>query len=238
MSRSNIAIVVPVWGDMAAVTGLIDRIRSWSDQPREIVVVAAESNEHLEALSAAQGCRYLESVRNRGRQLDEGAQACASPELWFLHADAAPHPSSLGAIASCLAEGAEGGYFRFDFAGPSSWRKSLLAGLVNLRVGLGGIPYGDQGLFVRREAYLECGGFDHQPLFEEVSLVRKLHSRGHFRGLELPIGVAPRRWERDGWWRRSLTNRWLALRYLLGAPAERLAAGYDSDSPTREELGN
>ena len=34
------------------------------------------------------------------------------------------------------------------------------------------------------------------------------------------------RWERDGWITRTVQNRWLALRYALGASPERLAAAY------------
>ena len=237
MDSSDIAVVVPVFGDAAAAEALIRRIGAWPDQPRELVVVSADSDAHLRALCEARDCRYLQSEPNRGAQLDRGARTCTSPVLWFLHADAVPSPASMGAIVSHLATGAEGGYFRFQFLGEPSYRKRFLQTLVNLRVELGGIPYGDQGLFVRRDAYLECGGFAHQPLFEEVSLVRTLRARGHFRGLKMSIAVATRRWERDGWWRRSLANRRLALCYLLGAPAERLAADYERQSRTEGEPG-
>ena len=116
-----------------------------------------------------------------------------------------------------------------------TWWKALLERLINLRTRIGGIPYGDQGIFVRREAYFEAGGFTHQPLFEEVVLVRTLRRRGHFLALALPIGVAARRWERDGWWHRSLANRALAIRYLLGVPAERLAEHYQQTAVTNKD---
>jgi hypothetical protein len=106
------------------------------------------------------------------------------------------------------------------------WQKRLLAGLVNLRVALRGTPYGDQGLFVTRAAYFASGGFAQQALFEEVELIRRLRRRGSFVRLPVPIGVATRRWERDGWWRRSILNRWLALRYGCGTPVAALASSY------------
>ena len=225
--RPPIAVVIAVLDDTPQLRALIERIRSWSEQPGEIIVVSAAPDPDLSALCASQGCRYLESTRCRGAQLDRGARSAQAPVLWFLHADAQPHPSSLGDIALALAQGAEGGHFRFKFAGASSWRKALIERLVQLRVRLRGIPYGDQGFFVRRDVYLRCGGFAHQPLFEEVALVKKLRARRRFRRLDTPIGVSPRRWERDGWIRRSLENRRLAIRYMLGAPAEQLALRYD-----------
>ena len=226
MPSSNIAIVVPVLNDTFALDRLLIRIDTWSTQPREVIVVSGASSPEASALCERYGWRYLESAPGRGGQLDKGARSTDSPVLWFLHADAEPPLDGLNAITSVLAEGAEAGYFRFSFAGPPRWYKRLLAAGVNLRTHTGGIPYGDQGLFVRREVYIECGGFTDQPLFEEVSLVKNLKARGKFRALDLAIGVSPRRWERDGWCRRTLQNRRLALAYMRGVPAERLASGY------------
>jgi hypothetical protein len=158
--------------------------------------------------------------------MDKGARSAEAPVLWFLHADAEPPLEGLNAITSVLAEGAEGGHFRFSFAGPPRWYKRLLATGVNLRTRLGGISYGDQGLFARKDVYIECGGFADQPLFEEVALVKKLNSRGKSRALDPAIGVSPRRWERDGWCRRTVQNRRMAFAYMRGVSAERLAAGY------------
>ena len=61
-----------------------------------------------------------------------------------------------------------------------------------------------------------------------------LKRRGHFLALALPIGVTARRWERDGWWYRSLTNRGLAIRYMLGVPAQRLAHHYEGTAVTNK----
>ena len=227
MANPTVAIVIPVRGDTAALATLTERITGWTTRPAELIVVSAGPDERLRELCSERNCRYLESVSRRGTQLDRGAMETAASVVWFLHADAEPHADSLAAIAHAIDAGAEGGYFRFEFAGGRAWWKGLLERLTNLRTRLGGIPYGDQGIFVLRDAYREAGGFAHQPLFEEVALVKNLRARGHFRALPLPIGVASRRWERDGWCYRSLTNRGLAIRYLLGAPAERLAQRYE-----------
>ena len=225
--QSSIAIVVPVLDDMPRLRALVSRIRDWPEQPHEIIVVSATQDPELLAYCEINGCRYLNSVRCRGTQLDNGARCADASVLWFLHADAAPYPSSLHDITLALAEGAESGYFRFMFAGPSSWRKKFIEWSVKLRTRLGGTPYGDQGLFMRRQVYLECGGFPHTPLFEEVALVRKLRARKRFWCLKSPIGVSPRRWEHDGWTRRSLTNRYLAIRYMFGTTAKQLSLSYD-----------
>ena len=232
MAPPTIAIVVPVFDDTAALTALTERIRRWTTQPEELIVVSATPDVQLHTLCNDRNYHYLESVSCRGTQMDQGAVAATASVIWFLHADAEPHADSLEAIAHAVGTGAEGGYFRFKFAGGPTWWKRLVERLTNLRTRLGGIPYGDQGIFARRDAYREAGGFTHQALFEEVALVKNLRAHGHFRALTLPIGVATRRWERDGWCYRSLTNRGLAIRYLLGTPAERLAKRYEGTAVT------
>lgn len=228
--RSGVAVIVPAWRDTGAVLRLIDSAKTWPAAPGEIVVVSAEADPALAALVTAEGHRYVEAQANRGEQLDLGARSTSAPVLWFLHADAHAPADGIAAIGRALAAGAESGCFTFSFQGERTWYKAALEHAVAARVRLGGIPYGDQGLFATRSAYMACGGFAHQPLFEEVRLVRRLRGRGTFRILPQRIGVSTRRWERDGWIARTAHNRWLALRYACGAPAERLAAAYARSS--------
>lgn len=235
---ADIAIVIPVLNDAVRLRTLLDLVADWKLQPREIIVVAAEDGTQVSALCQSRGIRIIVSEPCRGRQQDQGARAAGAGILWFLHADAMPRPSSLGAITRAIAGGAEGGHFRFSFGGIPMFRKTAIERLTNLRVKLGGIPYGDQGIFVRRDSYLKCGGFPHQPLFEEVGLVRRLRSRGRFRAIDTPLGVSPRRWELDGWLSRSLNNRRLALAYACGLTAHRLAYQYDPAARIRADMAD
>lgn len=221
---ARVAVVIPVLGDEAELGRLLPLLNL--QQPAEIVVVSGRGDARAATLCREHASTYLEAAANRGVQLDMGARAAAAPVLWFLHADAAPPADALDAIDAALRSGAESGCFRFAFQGPATWYKRLLALLVALRARCGGMVYGDQAIFVRRDVYFECGGFAPQPLFEEARLVASLRARGTFRVLPRAIGVATRRWERDGWLRRTLHNRWLALRFMLGGRPDALAASY------------
>lgn len=224
----DIAIIIPVLHDAAALARLLHVVRTWPDQPREIVVVAGAHDAKTEALCRTHGCKIIVAHPCRGAQLDAGARASSAQLLWFLHADALPRVGSLEAIQAAHADGAEAGYFRFELEGASELRRRVLETAVRWRTRCGGVPYGDQGLWTTREAYLACDGFPHEPLFEEVTLVKRLRKRRALVALAQPLGVSPRRWERDGWWRRSAKNRLLALGHALGVPATRLAAHYDA----------
>jgi hypothetical protein len=178
---------------------------------------------------------YVATRPGRGHQLHAGALRASGDVLWFLHADAEPHADGVVLIRRRHLDGAPGGFFGFRFTGPVTWYKQLLACLINCRVRFG-VPYGDQGLFVARTAYDAVGGFADTPLFEEVPLVRKLRRRGTFEQVSASIGVSPRRWERDGWLRRSVANRMLALAYSLGVPPDRLVRSYRPLGPTDIEV--
>jgi rSAM/selenodomain-associated transferase 2 len=233
---SAVALIVPVRDDTAALATLLARISNWPQRPGELIVVSATLDAALRALCRDHGVRLLECEGTRGRRLERGVAASRSPVLWFLHADADPPPNGLAAIAATIANGGEGGCFRFRFQGERRWYKIALEALIALRLRAGGMAYGDQGLFVTRKAYQRAGGFSDVPLFEEVALVRALRATRSFRALDLPVGVSPRRWERDGWIARTLANRWLALCHACGVPADRLARAYRRSAGTTREV--
>ncbi len=206
-----------------------------AQQPEEIIVVSGSADAAVAAVCDRHACEYVEAPANRGAQLHAGARRATAAVLWFVHADAQPPHDALAVIAAAVRDGAESGCFRFAFQGPTTWYKRLLAQLVALRIRCGGMVYGDQGIFARRDVYLELGGFAEWPLFEEVGLVRRLRARGTFRVLPRALAVATRRWERDGWLKRTLHNRWLALRFALGGRPEALAASYRALLPSDAE---
>jgi rSAM/selenodomain-associated transferase 2 len=218
-------VIIPVLGDTRALHTLLERLRNMPAPPTEILVIDGAGDQSLRDFCRHSAIGYLGTRAGRGHQLHSGALAARAEILWFLHADAMPAPAGGIRIRQQIAGGCLGGYFRFRFSGRRTVARSVLAALINLRARIG-VPYGDQGIFVTRAAYLAAGGFPDVPLFEEVPLVRALRRAGDFAALPIDIGVSPRRWERDGWIRRTVENRLLALGYMLGIPPARLARRY------------
>jgi rSAM/selenodomain-associated transferase 2 len=221
---SGVSVVIPVLGDAAELDALLAQLEA--QRSAEVIVVSGQADAAVAAVCARHACELIQAPPNRGAQLHAGARRATADVLWFVHADADVPADALSLIDAAVRGGAESGCFRFAFQGPATWYKQVLAWLVAVRVRCGGIAYGDQGIFARRSVYFDAGGFAEWPLFEEVALVRRLRARGTFRVLPRALGVATRRWERDGWLRRTLHNRWLALRFALGGRPEALAARY------------
>jgi len=223
MADLTVSVVIPSYRDAPALADLLPVL---AQQNCEVVVVGAEPDTATATLCQRHLAKYLHTEPCRGAQLDAGAKECSGRIIWFLHADARPPGQAVAQIQAAVARGATAGFFSFQFAGTATLGKRMLASAINLRVALGGIPYGDQGLFATRSAYAAAGGFRHTPLFEEVQLVKQLRRQGRMVRLASPMSISTRRWERDGWWRRSLHNRWLAIRFILGANPEKLAKIY------------
>ncbi len=222
---AGLSVIIPVLGDTPAMERLAGLLAGMPEPPDEIIAVDGANDPACRETCAGRGVRYVATAAGRGLQLDAGARAATGKWLWFLHADATPPTTAAQCIRDALARGQVGGWFRFRFDGAEHALARALAALINWRCRFG-TPYGDQGLFMTADAYHAAGGFPSDPLFEEVPLVRGLRRLGSFEPLPLSIGVSPRRWERDGWLRRTFMNRQLALAYMLGVSPARLARRY------------
>lgn len=231
----RLVVIVPAWRDDEELLGFLACLGRLDAPPEHVIVVDGAASELTADICRQGDAHWLPCAPGRGAQLSAGVLAAqqslgetrgrVADALWFLHTDCRPHPRSACAIREAVTHGAAGGYFRFRFGGSPGPLKTLLERCIALRCRMG-MVYGDQGIFVTRADYEASPGLDMQPLFEEVPLVRHLKGTGRFVALKLPIIVSPRRWERDGFLRRTLQNRSLALGYLLGIPASRLARWY------------
>ena len=97
---------------------------------------------------------------------------------------------------------------------------------VKWRIRLLSLPYGDQGIFVRRQTFAALGGYRDISLMEDVEFVRRLVTAGRVVELPLALVTSARRWRRDGWFRRSAKNMTLLGLYFCGVPTRVLARWY------------
>jgi rSAM/selenodomain-associated transferase 2 len=223
----NFSVVIPCYHDEQKLVQLLGSLQKLPQLPVQILVIDGANESACRDICAQYGARWVASEPCRGQQLLTGAALAQGDILWFLHADVRLPLDPLAAMTQALVQGAIGGYFRFCFDEPRAWPAWLLEPAIALRSRFG-VPYGDQGIFVRREAYFAVGGHAPWPLFEEVPLVKGLRRLGHFQPLFEPLWIDSRRWQRDGWWGRTWHNRKLAIRFACGMPPDKLAEQYRS----------
>lgn len=191
----------------------------------EVILVDGGSDEALEHLAGRRtDLRLIRTSPGRARQMNAGAASASGEWLLFLHADSTLAPGWLDAFTHLPGE-MSGGWFRFALDDPA-WQARIIERGTRWRVRVFRLPYGDQGLFVRRRVFAEMGGYSDLSLMEDVDFARRLRHRPGIGEMPLDLVTSARRWRRDGWWRRSATNLALVTLYFAGVPPNRLALWY------------
>lgn len=193
--------------------------------PRLQIIVAGTTDDRGRVTRG--DVEWVSGPAGRGIQLNTGASRAVGRWIWFVHADCQAPERVLETFEALDREqDVVGGAFRFALDSPA-WQARLWERGVALRVRLFHLPYGDQGIFVRREVFNRMGGFRAMPLMEDVEFVRRLNRQGRVRHLKERLVTSARRWHDEGWWRRSSRNLTLLALYYVGVPPERLAQWYE-----------
>ena len=222
MQNPAISVVIPVLRDTAAATRLVGSIPA--EAPVEVILVDGGDDPALLALER-HGVRIVRSAPGRGNQMNAGAAASSADWIFFLHADSQLPAGWLDALLGVPAE-TLGGWFRFALDA-RAWQARLVEWGVRWRVRLFRLPYGDQGIFVRRVTFQALGGYDPIPLLEDVAFVRRLVAAGPVLEVPLPLVTSARRWERDGWFSHSARNLAIITGYFAGLSPTRLSRWYE-----------
>ena len=189
----------------------------------DVVVVDGGSRDGTVQKASAAGARVIETKRGRARQLEAGWRASRGEVVVFLHADTQLMGGWPGAIRAALADpSVVGGAFhlRFDARGwlfrtlerGAAWRSRWL-----------GLPYGDQGLFVRRRTLEAIGGFRDVPVMEDLDLVWALRSQGRLVFLDLEAVTSARRYLETGPLRTAGRHLLALVLWAVGVDRVRIA---------------
>jgi rSAM/selenodomain-associated transferase 2 len=219
--RRTLAVVVPVLHDADALAALLTTPRNPRDQ--WVVVNGDPTDRSLDELRALHtDVRWIDSPPGRGAQLAAGVERVTAEWVVLLHADTRLPPGWRDEVTRAgQAASYEWGCFqlRLDTA---AWQARLIERAVRARVALLRLPYGDQAMFFRRDALQALGGVPRVPLMEDVLLARRFSRTGPPHVATLAVTTSARRWERDGWLRRTARHLTLIVLYFCGVAPARL----------------
>jgi rSAM/selenodomain-associated transferase 2 len=220
----QISIIVPVFNEAPLMRRFLQHLRERAPGA-EIIVADGESTDGTTELAANLCDRLVQSQRSRAHQMNSGADAAHGEILWFVHADAELPPECLDEIARMMHDSnVVGGYFRIRLP------RGLVYRLTDSFAHYAGILLrmrcGDHGIFCRRTAFVEVGGFPTVPLMEDVEFFRRLRRCGRVTYSDKRIVVSPRRYETIGRARLTLAYGFIATLYIFGVPLSVLAQIY------------
>lgn len=222
-----ISVIIPTLNEASQIEACLDQFKvqpgTW-----ECLVADGGSSDATVGLAESKGARVIRCDQGRGSQMNAGAAAARGEILLFLHADARL-PVNAGSLMTETLEDPRvvAGCFRVQHTASrwkGSWRASLLR-VADLRSWYTRLPYGDQGLFLRRTTFEGVGGFPSLPLMEDLALSRSLSARGWIATLKSPIQVSARRFE-SGFFRALVCMNTFPLLDRLGVSPARLQKWY------------
>ena len=223
----GVSYVVPILNEADYVEAAV---RSILDQeypgPTEVVLALGPSTDGTDELAAGFCDQLVRSgERSRAMQMNAGARVASGDVFWFLHADAEVPTGCLDEIGRIMRDPrVSGGFFRIRLPSPVVYRLTdsfaHYAGLL-LRM-----RCGDHGIFCRRTAFIDAGGFPNVPLMEDVEFFRRLRRCGPVVYSNKRIGASPRRYETIGPIRLTFAYGSIATLYLFGVSMATLVGIY------------
>jgi len=223
VEQTDLSVIIPTLDEAGNTATLVDDMRLAG---AEVIVADGGSTDGTADIARKHAAIVVTSSPGRAIQMNAGARAATRGTLLFLHADTRLPWDFPDHVTAALARpGVVAGAFRFRID-----TKSIAARIIefgtNVRCRSRHMPYGDQGLFLRREVFHSIGGFEEIPIMEDFELVSRLRPQGRIAVIAAPAFTSPRRWERLGYFRTTLCNKAVIWGYRLGIPPQRLTQWY------------
>jgi len=230
----TVSIIIPTLNEAALVAHAV--AHAWETSPHEVLVADGGSDDGTTDAALAAGAVVVEAPRGRASQQNTAARRATGDVLLFLHADTWLAADGVRQIEQALTDpnvecgafrqriGAEGRLYRWLERG-NGWRAAHR-----------GLPYGDQGIFVRRGVFEESGGFPELRLMEDLMFMKRLRRQSRPVLLVGPLYVSARRWQRYGVVRQTARNWLLLSAAKFGVHPDRLAGHYPSHVDSVKDL--
>jgi rSAM/selenodomain-associated transferase 2 len=174
--------------------------------------------------------RIVSGGKNRSESLNAGRMHTPDADvLLFLHADTILTPGwseEIRRVLGTIGNEHAVGYFSFAVREDIKGLNLLIKG-TNLRSRYFKLPYGDQGLFMRRSTFDALGGFPSVPFMEDYDFARMCY----YRKVPLiqspfPAKTSARRWVVNGIVWNTMLNQLILFGNALGVPRKRLGLWY------------
>lgn len=194
--------------------------------PHEIIVVDGSKDGLVKPIAEKHHLVYTRSTNpGRGQAMDDGAKQAKGSILVFLHEDTRLPKNVAPEIIASIEQGFIGGACKKRF-NKKHWYLSYLTWLNHIRSKVRKIFFGDQLIFVLRNTFATFGGFNGDPLFEDVNISKHMKKHGNVAYLDNVEVITDASRISSNKLRYALTTLQLKILYALGISEEKLFAIY------------
>ena len=228
-SSIKVSLIIPVFNEALIIEDYLSRIPMRSDL--EVIIVDGQSDDKTVALCEKMQLKFklkivISPLKGRANQLNFGASLAMGEILCFLHLDSQFPSDYFTQIEELLSRRqAIAGAFSLAIDAPQipfRWLEKL----VNWRSRFFSLPYGDQGLFLKKSVFKTMGGFAPMPIMEDYEFVQRLKKKGEIYISQASVLTSSRRWQKLGILKTTLINQGMILGYYLKIDPENLARWY------------
>ena len=215
--KNTLSVIIPTLNESKNLPSLLSDLSEIRNA--EIIIIDSLSSDKTKEIAEIYGTNFYKlNQKNRGLQLNFGAQKASGEWLLFIHADSRFKENWSEEINLIMKEKSSKVYF-FNFK-INNQKKiyRILEFFVNLRCLFFKNPYGDQGLLIQKNIYFKNGGFKKIPLMEDIDFIKRIKNKEHIICLKNSIYTSSRKWERKNFLIQSFKNWRLRKRWLKGEP--------------------
>ncbi len=177
-NNHKISVIIPVYNEGAHVLTILKEVKKLANC--EIIFVdGGSSDDTVDQIRPYH--TVLKSEKGRGQQMNAGAIASGGDILFFLHADSVLPRDPVKEITAVMNQ-YQWGCFGIQFSSSSLilWICALLS---NVRARSQGIPFGDQGIFIKRSLFFDMGMFSPIPIMEDFQFSLAMKNQA------IPLGM-------------------------------------------------
>ncbi len=220
--HNMISIIIPTYNEAEQIAKTIHAVRNAAlHNDYQIIIVDGGSSDKTIAIAQANNAiTFTSSKKGRAAQMNYGALKATGDVLYFLHADSIPPKHFIEQILNAINKSFSSGCFRlqFDF---EHW--FLKANAWFTRFDVNAVRFGDQSLFVTKNAFEKCGGFrEDLYMMEDQEIIHRLKRFGKFVVINDVVITSARKYHDNGIYRMQAIFFRIWFLYYLGYSQERL----------------
>lgn len=222
-----ISIIIPTYNEEKNIGTTINNLLSECDKGNinEIIIADGGSNDStIEAAKNLFAKTIIVSGKNRAAQLNAASSIAHGKIFFFLHADSIPSPGYSKKIIEAVNNKYHSGCFRllFDY---DHW--FLKANAWFTRFNVNAVRFGDQGLFVTKDVFKKCGGYNEALyIMEDQEIIHRLKKNSSFKVVDSYVKTSARKYFANGIYKTQGTFFIIWLLYYSGVSQKRLLKLY------------
>ncbi len=218
-----ISIIIPTYNEEARIADTIQKLQhnNFDGLLKEIIVSDGGSKDKTVAKAKDAGAEVIISLKKgRAAQMNYGASASKGDVLYFLHADSIPPQNFAKDILSAIKKNYSSGCYRLQFD-IDHW--FLKANCWFTRFNINYIRFGDQSLFVTKQVFEKCGGFNEKLfIMEDQEIIHRIKKYGKFTVINAAVTTSARKYLDNGIYRMQAIFFRIWFLYYMGYSQEQL----------------